>query len=352
MYPLTIGGIFPDIDLEMIMAFPQAPQPLVVDCSVNCQAAAPQLAARGVKVVMRYYSRINDPAAPPGKRLTKSEAKAIHAAGMAIGLTYEHGKKLDEFTAVEAQKAADYCLSRDAGLNPSNPEAISHPKGTVIYFAVDTDQLNDHISDIKTFFQTIKDRFAANNAPFVLGVYGSGFSCNQLRASPLQVRHFWLAGASWGWRDTRDFYNQPGADWNLFQNALEVPLEVSVDTNLVNPSAGGLLGAFDRNGLIAGLNDSAIRANLRFTKPGEPATFYVAPGGERLFHDVPVYDSQGHQTGTKSVDFIGQRRMVSVLAPGADWTKVEVSFDVGGGHGVVQQGYVRTERLVAIDQMP
>ena len=36
---------------------PVARQPLVVDCSESCLTTAPALAARGIKVVMRYYSR-------------------------------------------------------------------------------------------------------------------------------------------------------------------------------------------------------------------------------------------------------------------------------------------------------
>ena len=214
---------------------------------------------------MRYYCRIDDPANPPSKILSKSEADAIHtagAAGMAIGLVYEHGKTIQEFTPQEANNAADYCLSRDAGFNPTDAEAIKHPNGTVIYFAVDTDELNAKINDIKAYFQIIKDRFTDANAPFVLGVYGSGFVCDQLRTPPLQIKHFWLAGASWGWTDTKAFYNRAGSDWNLFQNVLEVPLELSVDTDLVNPNVGGFVGAFDKHGLIGGLNNSAMRANL------------------------------------------------------------------------------------------
>lgn len=33
----------------------------------------------------------------------------------------------------------------------------------------------------------------------------------------------------------------------MFQSALEVPLEVAVDTDILNPRTGGLIGAFDKN---------------------------------------------------------------------------------------------------------
>jgi hypothetical protein len=132
------------------------------------------------------------------------------------------------------------------------------------------------------------------------------------------VDHFWLAGVSTGWNGTRDFYNHPPANWNLFQNALEV----SVDTNLVNPSAGGLLGAFNGAGLIGSLDDSAVRTNLRFIKANEPALFFKAPDGAPIIHVVEWDDNHG-QHHSVSRNFIEARRMVSDLDAGPDWSKVE-----------------------------
>jgi hypothetical protein len=335
----------------MNQATPISPLPLVVDCSVNCEAAAPGLAHRGVKVVMRYYGR--DPAQEhyPDKRLTQREANAIHAAGMAIGLSYQRNNgAIGSFSQDEAGWAAGYCLGRDAGLNPGKPEVIKHPKGTVIYFGVDTNDFNDaQFETVATYFTTIKKLFENAGAPFIVGVYGSGESCDRMRKAAL-VDHFWLAGVSTGWNGTRDFYNQPPANWNLFQNALEVPLEVSVDTNLVNPSAGGLLGAFNGAGLIGSLDDSAVRTNLRFIKANEPALFFKAPDGEPIIHVVEWDDNHG-QHHSVSRNFIEARRMVSVLDAGPDWSKVEVTF-VRNSVGTVYQGYVRTSMLAPIDRIP
>jgi hypothetical protein len=318
----------------------------VVDASVNCQAAAPALAHRGVRVIMRYYS-----AAGGSKVLTQAEAQAIHNAGIAIGLVYQNNNRvISSFSPENATAAASYCLGRDAGLNPGRAEVIRHPAGTVIYFGVDTDAFSDADYDVvAAYFTTIKQSFHDNNAPFVVGVYGSGSSCDRLRQAA-NVDHFWLAGVSTGWTGTRDFYNRPNSDWHLFQNALEVPLEVPVDTNLVNPNSGGLLGAFDATNLIGPLDDSAIRANLRFIKTGAHALFCQTPGGQPIIHTVQWVDDAG-QTHTEARNYIEARRMVSILQSGGDWSQVEVTFD-NNNVGTTVQGYVQTNMLAPISQMP
>src|SRR5262249_13823987 len=150
---------------------------------------AAALARRGVKVIMRYYAR--DPAQDnyPGKRLTRQEAKAIHANGMAIGLTYQRNARIIEsFSPDEAVHAAEYCMSRDAGLNPGDKEVIYHPPGTAIYFGVDTDEFTaDQMKDVAAYFEIINDQFAARKAPFKIGIYGSGASCERVRASKAHV---------------------------------------------------------------------------------------------------------------------------------------------------------------------
>jgi hypothetical protein len=336
---------------------PQSLLPLVVDASVNCEEAAQDIADRGVKVVMRYYARVNGgqndpPADPSGKRLSKSEAAAIHEAKMAIGLVYQRNNRaIEGFTVPEANLAADYCINRDLGLHPKNAEAIEHPKGTVIYFGVDTGDFNDdQFKIVVTYFNTITKRFKDAGAPFLVGVYGSGKSCDQLH-DEAGINNFWLAGVSAGWDGTRDFYGRPLANWNLFQNALEVPVAgVSVDTNLVNPNVKGKLGAFGRDGLIGSLDDSAVRAKLRFTKASPPpALFFETPGGTPIIHKVKV-GPEGHEV-LVSRNFIEPSRMVSLLEEGPVWSKVEVVF-VLDNEGTVYQGYVHSNILAPIDKMP
>jgi hypothetical protein len=167
------------------------------------------------------------------------------------------------------------------------------------------------------------------------------------------IEYFWLAGVSAGWSGTRESYNRPDANWNLFQNALEVPIVagVSVDTNLVNPNVGGKLGAFSATGLIGPLNDTAARAKLRFTKRSPPpALFFESPDGVPIKHTVE-WDDEHNVHHIEHRDFIEPSRMVSILEEKPDWSKVEVTL-AHNDVGTVYQGYVRSSMLSSIAQMP
>jgi hypothetical protein len=320
------------------MAGPVARQPLVVDSSVSCLTAAPALAARGVKVVMRYYSRPGY----PQTILSANEAKAIHNSGMAIGLVYQYfSGDIANFDTQSAHDAATACMNRDASLNPGKPETIHHPKGTVIYFGVDGDLTGvadqdlkkDNIETILNFFTVVGQDFSAKNAPFDIGVYGSGDVCERL-VGPGLAKYGWMAGFSIGWTGTRDVYNESATPphWHMFQNALEVRLEVPVDTNILNPRSSGIIGAFDKHGLIGPLDDSAIRTSLRFV---------TAPQGTTLF-ETP----EQHPLGT-----VARNRMVSLLEQqGPTWSKVETTFH-SGNTGTTKQGYMRSAVLASIDRM-
>ena len=119
--------------------------------------------------------------------------------------------------------------------------------------------------------------------------------------------------------------------WHMFQNALEVPLEVAVDTDILNPRTGGLIGAFDKNGLIGAIDDSAIRSTLRFVKAGSGAMLFESPGAG-------------------PIDKVGQNRMVALLKADPKWSKVETTFHYGNS-GSTRQGYMETALLGSIDKM-
>jgi hypothetical protein len=201
---------------------------------------------------------------------------------------------------------------------------IKHPKGVVIYFGIDTNDFTSaEYQTVAAYFRTIKELFREKGAPFEVGVYGSGQSCDLMRRMA-QVDHCWLAGVSIGWNGTRDFYNGSVANWHLFQNALEVPLEVPVDTNLINPKAFGKFVAFDANGLLGPLDDSAVRRTLRFIS-ATPAPFHKTPGGDPLIHIVEYDDDSGrHHIVSRA--FVDARSMVTVIEDGPEWSKIEVTF--------------------------
>ena len=313
---------------------PVARQPLVVDSSQSCLTAAPALAARGIKVVMRYYSR-------PGYRnsiLSAAEAKAIHDTGMGIIPVYQYfSGKIESFDPTSAHEAAKACMKRDAGLNPGKPETIVHPPATAIYFGVDGDLTGDRdtrpkiIKILKDFFKIVGDDFKKGKAPFKIGVYGSGDVCETIVGAGLAT-YGWLAGFSVGWKRTPEIYNEVATPphWHIFQNALEVPLEAPVDTDIVNPRSGGIIGAFDKAGLMGPLDDSAVRSTLRFV----------------IANKTTLFNRQGQEP----VGTVVRNRMVSLLEPGPKWSKVEHTFKKGN-KGAPTQGYMETALLGPIDRM-
>lgn len=257
---------------------------------------------------------------------------------MAIGLVYQFNSGvIGSFDPPSARAAAKACMDRDAGLNPGSPETIQHPAGTTIFFGVDNDLTGvpdptPVINTLKDYFHIIAQEFSQKGAPFKLGVYGSGDVCENIVGAGFAT-YGWIAGFSVGWTRTPEVYNETTAPhWHLFQNALEVPSDIAVDTDILNSRTGGIIGAFDKHGLIGALDDSAIRSTLRFV---------TAP-------QVTLFDTPG--PGQTSLGMIAQNRMVSILQPEPEWSKVEHTFHVGNA-GEAKQGYIKTQLLGSIDRM-
>jgi hypothetical protein len=345
---------------------PQALQPLVVDTNWDCTAIAPKLKEAGVRVVMRYYtSRAGD-----SKLLTKNEANAILKNDIALGIVYERGGSNIEFFAQEyADSAATFCIKRDLRQIHHDDQAIRHPDGTVIYFGVEvTDDLEGNFDTIISYFKTIKEKFENANAPYRIGVYGGGYTCARLRAEPLGIEHFWIAGVSTGWPGTKTYYNDADA-WHLFQNALEVPLlkpsaDTLFDTNLVNPKFADMLGVIHKTGvndtgeiemgLMGRIDDSAVWPNLRFVKTGDRALYYVTKDGDLTDHIKTRRDNNHNIIRVDHFNYIEQTRMVYLLEPiqpGDQWAHVEVTF-FDENVGKVYQGFVHADRLAHIDKIP
>src|SRR5262249_37048776 len=137
-----------------------------------------------------------------------------------------------------------------------------------------------------------------------------------------------------------------------FQDTNETPRKASPDTDLVNPGAGGNIGAFGPTGLIGPLDDSAVRANLKFIQTGNHATFVKTAGStDTITHDDDIEDAAGNVIRTETRDYVESRKMVSVLVSGPVWTKIEVNF-VYRNKGTLRQGFVKSDRLAAIDKYP
>lgn len=159
----------------------------IIDVSVNTEHQASCLSSKGIQTIIRYYATNLEP-----KVLTLSEAKAISAAGMQIGIVFEDGNKLKDFTkqngynqAISAYKYAT--------------QTIKQPFGSAIYFAVDLDVTNDQIqSTILPYFNGIRAGLLAahGNLPsFKIGAYGCGAAVNALKKEGL-CDYRWLSAST------------------------------------------------------------------------------------------------------------------------------------------------------------
>jgi hypothetical protein len=122
----------------------------------------------GYRGVMRYLS--ND----ASKDLSVTEAKALHAAGLGIGLVWE--------TTASRAKAGQAAGAADAKAANAKADALGFPKTCPIFYAVDYDAV---VSDITPYFVGIK-----TVAGRPVGVYGSYYV----------VKAIMPTYASYGWQ--------------------------------------------------------------------------------------------------------------------------------------------------------
>ncbi|THF78085.1 DUF1906 domain-containing protein [Cohnella fermenti] len=146
-----------------------------IDCATPLTATtAKQIAAAGYKFAARYLV----PAQYAWKRLTKTEADAITAAGMQIVSVYET-------TASRPKGGAAYGKA-DGAAALAEAQTIAQPKGSAIYFAVDYDAQPADYDAIEAYL-----RAAAAQIPgYEAGVYGSYAVIEEMHkrgACP----HFW-----------------------------------------------------------------------------------------------------------------------------------------------------------------
>lgn len=124
----------------------------------------------GITGVMRYLSTDSS------KNLTNSEAKALHAAGLGIGLVYE--TTANRAAGTEADGRAD---ARDA---EAQADALGFPAELPIYYAVDFDATP---TQVRAYFKGIR---RAAKRP--VGVYGGE---KIVDASPALAPYAWQTSA-------------------------------------------------------------------------------------------------------------------------------------------------------------
>ncbi|MEJ8546637.1 DUF1906 domain-containing protein [Brevibacillus borstelensis] len=146
-----------------------------IDCAVPLTAEkAKKMSEAGMRFVCRYLV----PASMAWKRLTRSEAEAITAAGMRIVSVFQRGTNDAAGGAVNG--------TRDGKAAFQEAKLIGQPEGTAIYFAVDFDAQPKDYAAIEAYL-----RAAAKELPgYYVGVYGS-YSVIEEMARRGACSHFW-----------------------------------------------------------------------------------------------------------------------------------------------------------------
>lgn len=163
-----------------------------MDASVNCTQFAPKIAAAGIKFVVRYYSKSSS------KAMGSAEARALSRAGLQLMAVYQDfNDEMKFFTADIGTNQAKKALASAA--------AIGQPEGSAIYFAADFDPAADEIrGPLMEYFHAVHDAFS--DAPYTIGVYGSGLTCRLIRDSGF-AKLTWLSQST-GFREYRAFLPQ------------------------------------------------------------------------------------------------------------------------------------------------
>ena len=192
-------------------------------------ARAAALVANGYHTVGRYLT--NTPVPDPlDKCLRPGELQTIFDAGLKVfPIFQEGGFELSYFSyskgVVAGQRAHD--AAKGFGFLP----------GTVIYFAVDFDAMDEEISDyLIPHFRGIRDAFQARGSEYRVGVYGARNICSRISNQGLAVYSF-VSGMSWGFSGNLGF--PLPQNW-AYDQILEYDIPVSdgsllgIDKNIVS----------------------------------------------------------------------------------------------------------------------
>lgn len=223
----------------------------IIDASVNLAAWGTNLRSAGVGTVIRYYARSS------AKRLEPAEAKALTDAGLSLAVVFENrggggptGPHIEDLTADTGQQDAQLALECAA--------AILQPKGSVIYFAVDSDFVSQSdLTSILDYFAAIKGVIAGQ---YRIGVYGSGLVAMAVQTAGL-ADYIWLS-MSKGWTGYKaclasgrvNLLQLGGKSWPApgFDYDEDVPGQGTTDIGAFIPgSAPAMVGPAPRGALLA-----------------------------------------------------------------------------------------------------
>jgi len=136
-----------------------------IDCTVQITTVlANDLKAKGITFICRYLV----PASMAWKRLTKTEAEVMTAAGLDILSIFEK-------TANSAAGGRNAGLS-DGSAALAEARTIGQPEGSAIYFAVDYDAQPKDYDTLEAYLKAAESEITG----YKVGVYGSFAVCEEM----------------------------------------------------------------------------------------------------------------------------------------------------------------------------
>lgn len=289
----------------------------IIDTPYSVRARAHQLAALGIRCIIRYYNRQNSQTFPD-KRLTRPEAEAIVEAGMSIAVVFQQNHRLiTDFTGDWAEKDAEAAL-KCAG-------DVGQPLDSTIYVAVDHDFVAAaDLAVISHYFEQMGG--SVRSRGYKVGVYGSGRVAGHLRSKDL-VDQVWLARPL-GWSGSRDYLK--GAEWNLYQDAIGVKIDgLDCDSNITPP------GNPDFGQFTLPLPSTVVTRRQPEDTDGSRTLFQVSSHGSLNLRGGPSLDFPIIRPLAPETRLYGLRRS-------GDWIQVDVE---GDGR---PDGYVRADYLALV----
>ncbi|WP_412178059.1 glycoside hydrolase domain-containing protein [Roseibium alexandrii] len=152
----------------------------------------------GVSTIARYYDWPEQQTLP-NKLITPGEAKQIRSYGFNILTVFQHNNGYGR-----TFKNWKWRGPKDATVALSLTKTIDQPKGTTIYFGVDSNMMHPRgkagscgngkdtrcNEEVISYFSEVNKTF--NGSGYNVGVYGSGLTCKTLKSRGL-VKHCWIS---------------------------------------------------------------------------------------------------------------------------------------------------------------
>jgi hypothetical protein len=197
---------------------------LVIDVAQDVTAQLSALKAAGVRTLIRYLTTSTSSA----KLVRPSEASAIAAAGMRLGLVFEVGGGVDNFEHNDIDATTG---TQHGSFAKAYAPTLGAPHGAIIWFAIDTDVTAAQITSLVVpYFTSAK---SALGGTYRIGAYACGAACQTLLDAGI-IDAAWLPGAM-GWNGSQAFAETNR--WTLKQGLPHPLAGIDADRNTVQTGA-------------------------------------------------------------------------------------------------------------------